>query len=180
MKGIVFTELIEMVEDKWGLAMADRLLQPEGLASKGIFTAVGTYEDRDLFTIIGRLSEATGLSPDELQFHFGGYLFGSFVRGYSEMLSSFETTFDLLSRLDDFIHPEVQRLYPDATLPSFSVMNRTETLLEMNYSSQRKMPEFAVGLTQAAAKHFGETLSVKWEALNEEEGLFRFVVTKES
>ena len=178
MKGIVFTELIEMVEATFGLEVADKMLAPEGLSSNGVYTSVGTYDDKDMGVLLSRLGAATGMAGGDLQRAFGGYLFGSFVRGYADMLKGFESTFGLLSRLDDFIHPEVQRLYPDATLPGFEVTHRDDVRLEMYYRSARKMPEFAEGLIQAAAKHFGETVSVQWRILDAEEGVFKFQVEK--
>ena len=178
MKGIVFTELIEMVEAKWGLAVADKLLQSEGLSSGGIYTAVGTYDDRDMGILLRTLGMESGMSGDELQRHFGEYIFGSFASGYTEMLKGFSSAFSLLSRLDDFIHPEVQKLYPDATLPGFEVIHQDENRMGMWYRSQRRMPHFAEGLMHAAAKHFGETISVEWELVDETEGLFRFEIIK--
>lgn len=178
MKGIVFTELIEMVEAKWGLAMVDYMLQPEGLNSKGVYTAVGTYDDQEIGMILGRLSEKSELSIPALQKHFGKYIFSSFADGYKDMLSGMHSTFDLLSRLDDFIHPSVQRLYPDASLPGFEVKERDENRMVLHYRSKRKMPDFADGLILAAGEHFGESFNVDWRALDEEDGLFVFEVNR--
>ncbi len=178
MKGIVFTELIEMVEGKWGLAVADKLLQSKGLSSGGVYTAVGTYDDRDMGILVGALSKETGMSGDDLQRHFGEYIFGSFASGYTEMLKGINSVFGLLSRLDDFIHPEVQKLYPEATLPGFEVISRDEFKMEMWYRSQRKMPHFAEGLMHAAAAYFGEKISLKWKLIDDEAGLFHFKIDK--
>jgi len=178
MKGIVFTEFIEMVESKWGLAMVDKILDPEGLPSEGIYTSVGTYDDREIGILVTRLGDETGMGLDELQKHFGKYLFGTFASGYEAMVGAFDNTFDLLSKLDDFIHPEVQKLYPEATLPGFEITHRDDQVLRMNYRSQRRMPDFAEGLILAAAKHYKEEVAVTWHPSTEEENLFEFEVTK--
>ncbi|MEM7035680.1 MAG: heme NO-binding domain-containing protein [Bacteroidota bacterium] len=178
MKGIVFTELIEMVEAKWGLEMSDKMLDPEGLSSGGVFTAVGTYPDMDIVIMLTRLRAETGLSIDQLQNAFGRYLFGTFARAYGEMLSGIDSTFSMLSRLDDFIHPEVRKLYPDAELPGFEIKHRDDSRLEMIYTSSRKMPHFAEGLIYATAEHFEEQVQVNWAPLDEDSGIFRFEVVK--
>lgn len=178
MKGIVFTELIEMVEAKWGLEVADTILDPTDLESQGVFTAVGTYADRDMQILVQRLGVATGLDGSTLLLEFGKYLFGTFARGYADMLERFDSTFGLLSHLDDFIHPEVQKLYPDASLPGFEVVSRDEKNIVLDYRSKRRMPEFAEGLIMAAAVHFKEKVEVKWEVGENEENLFRFHVEK--
>lgn len=176
MKGIVFTELIEMVETKWGLSVADKMLEPEGLSSGGVYTSVGTYDDKDIVILLQRLGAKTQMESGELQYHFGRYIFKSFATGYQEMLKGFHTTFALLSKLDDFIHPAVQKLYPDAELPGFAVLSKDDSQLIMNYSSKRKMPKFAEGLIYAAANHFGEQVQVAWEPNEESDGNFIFKV----
>ena len=42
MKGLVFTEFLEMVESKWGLATVDRVIQGAALPNNGAYTSVGT------------------------------------------------------------------------------------------------------------------------------------------
>ena len=42
MKGIVFTEFLEMVESKFGIEMVNGLLDSSELASGGVYSAVGT------------------------------------------------------------------------------------------------------------------------------------------
>ena len=41
MKGIIFTEFIEMVEDKFGFEVADNIITNSNLPSGGAYTAVG-------------------------------------------------------------------------------------------------------------------------------------------
>ncbi|MEO0814052.1 MAG: heme NO-binding domain-containing protein, partial [Myxococcota bacterium] len=44
MKGIVFTEFLEMVEDRFGFEAVDRLVTASGSDNDGVYTAVGTYD----------------------------------------------------------------------------------------------------------------------------------------
>ena len=43
MKGLVFTEFIEMMENDFGFEVADRVIENSDTISKGVFTGVGTY-----------------------------------------------------------------------------------------------------------------------------------------
>ena len=52
MKGIVFTEFLELVEDKFGLEMVDNIITSSTLESEGVYTAVGTYSFSEMLTII--------------------------------------------------------------------------------------------------------------------------------
>ena len=41
MRGIVFTEFLALVEDKFGLEMVDRIIFQSNLASEGAYTTIG-------------------------------------------------------------------------------------------------------------------------------------------
>jgi Haem-NO-binding len=44
MKGMVFTEFLELVERSWGEELVDELIESCELASGGAYTSVGTYD----------------------------------------------------------------------------------------------------------------------------------------
>ena len=41
MKGIIFTEFLDLVEEKFGLAMVDKIIKQSQLESKGIYKSIG-------------------------------------------------------------------------------------------------------------------------------------------
>src|SRR5687768_11906467 len=78
MKGIVFTEFLEMVEEKFSPEVADRIIEQADLQSGGIYTAVGTYDHKEMIELISHLSNETGISSAELVHSFGVHLFSRF------------------------------------------------------------------------------------------------------
>lgn len=176
MKGIVFTELIEMVETQFGIEMVDRIIQPEQLSSKGVFTSVGTYPFSDLEVILSHLSEATGASIPELEKVFGHYLAGRFAKMYVPFFQRVNSVFELLNEVDSYIHIEVKKLYPDAELPQFETLHLAENKIEMVYRSQRKMFPFAEGLIDASAAYFHQKVKIKVLEWNLDGAEVRFLV----
>ena len=65
-KGIVFTEFLEMVESRFGLEVADRMIESAALKSRGAYTAVGTYDHEELIWLTSELSWLTGTAPAKL------------------------------------------------------------------------------------------------------------------
>ncbi|MCZ7680611.1 MAG: heme NO-binding domain-containing protein [Sandaracinaceae bacterium] len=63
MKGIVFTELLEMVEERYSLEVVDRIIERAELPSGGVYTAVGTYPHAEMGRLLRELSAATGAPP---------------------------------------------------------------------------------------------------------------------
>ncbi|MFT6414777.1 MAG: hypothetical protein ACJARZ_000109 [Dokdonia sp.] len=43
MKGIIFTEFLDLVEATFGLEMVDIILNASKLPSNGVYTTIGTY-----------------------------------------------------------------------------------------------------------------------------------------
>lgn len=178
MKGIVFTELLEMVEDRFGFELADRVISEVDLPSNGVYTAVGTYDFSELVTILVKLSELTGLSTGELQRAYGNHLFTRFSTLYHHFFADATDAFSFLSKIENYIHVEVRKLYPDAELPSFDIKQADPYTLEMVYSSERGMADFAHGLIEGCLTHFGEEIKIDRTDLNQQKTQSQFVLTR--
>jgi hypothetical protein len=159
-KGVVFTEFMEMVESRMGLDMLDRIITEAELPNDGAYTSVGTYDHAELVRLVTALSSATGLSSSQLVHVFGEHLFVRFTVGYPALFSDAHTTFDFLSRIDGVIHVEVRKLYPDAELPKLHCERPSHNELTVLYSSPRGFGDLAAGLIAGCIKHFAEPITV--------------------
>lgn len=172
MKGIIFTELIEMVEAGHGLEVADKMLSHPKLSTKGVYIATGTYPVGDLEILLETLQETLGADRDTLLKVFSGHLFQTFESKYASLLENYSDTFGLLKMIEGHIHVEVKKLYPDAELPEFEVESETTDQLVMIYTSSRHMEALAEGLMEAAARHFQETFDIQKEKISAERTRF--------
>lgn len=160
MKGIVFTSLGEMVEEKYGLETWNALLVRADLPSKGLYTAGGTYPDEELSSLILTLSELVKVEPSQLIETFGVYMFPVLAGKYPNFLEQ-KNLKNFLKSIDKVIHLEVHKLYPDASLPSITYEDPAPDKLVLNYRSPRKLCALATGLIQGAATHFKTKVSIK-------------------
>ena len=71
MKGMIFTEFLDMVGDRFGLAVKDRVINAAGGAHDGAYTAVGNYDHREMVAMAQELSAATQLPLRDLLIAFG-------------------------------------------------------------------------------------------------------------
>ena len=74
---------------------------------------------------------------------------------HAEVLANADDILDMLAHLDGDIHVQVKKLYPDADLPRFTVLSRTDSTMRLQYYSERELYALAEGLMDAAAAHFG-------------------------
>ncbi len=165
MKGMVFTEFLEMVEDRFGLSMADRIIGQSGVASGGAYTAVGTYDHVELLSLVASLAEETGLPPSGLYRAFGEYIFSRFATLYPRFVHGSRNSFEFLVQIEDHIHVEVLKIYPDAELPRFLFHRPGPDQLEMEYQSRRGLGDFAEGLIRGCILHFEDSVAIEREDL---------------
>ena len=183
MKGIVFTEFLEMVEDKFGSETADDIIESANLPSGGAYTSVGTYHHEEILSLVSRLSVVSSIEVPTLVKAFGQFLFkrlfDRFIAGNPEFPDRVKTTFDFLESVESHIHVEVNKLYPDAELPNFDCRRIPPNQFEMVYRSKRPFGDLAEGLILACIQHFGESISLHRDNLEEKTGkVVRFLLTQ--
>ncbi|NNK82578.1 MAG: heme NO-binding domain-containing protein, partial [Flavobacteriaceae bacterium] len=154
MKGIVFTEFLELVEDKFGLETVDEIIEKSDLKTNGVYTSIGTYEFSEMLQLLNNLSVKTKISVDDLLLVYGEHLFGVLRSSYPGLIESYKDPIQMLSSIENHIHVEVRKIYPDAELPSFEVIEKTSKTLTMIYRSSRAMHHFGLGLMNKTFEYF--------------------------
>ena len=174
MKGIIFTEFMELVEDKFGLEVLDQVLNLSN--DEGVYTSVGSYDHRDLVKLIVNLSKVSDIPVEKLQEVFGECVFENLLKSTPNHagIQQCTNTFQFVRHVEDFIHAEVKKLYPDANPPQFDFISETQSEIVFDYRSARCMAHVCLGLIHGCARHFGETIEVKHQNQSEDGSQVRF------
>lgn len=172
MKGIIFTEFFDLVEQAFGFEVAEKIIDECDLPSGGVYTAVGTYDHTEILALVGMLSKVTEIPAPELLVTYGRFIYPKLHAQLKGMGLEFGGSFELFSSLDNIIHPEVLKLYPDAELPNFNATKLNDHQLLLKYSSCRPFAHMAEGLILGAAEHFDENLSVTLEHRNTDDNFY--------
>ena len=178
MKGIVFTEFLELVENKFGLEMVDTIILNSNLKSNGVYTSVGTYSFSEMLQLLTNLSEKTGISIDDLLLIYGEHFFEVLKNNYPELLDAYTDQMELISSIENHIHVEVKKIYPDAELPSFEIKEKTANSLIMIYRSSRAMHHFGLGLMKKTFEYFNVSSEIKLKKLNPQGTIVEFNISK--
>ena len=178
MKGIVFTEFLDLVENKFGLQMLDTILNESNLESNGIYTSVGTYNFSEMLQLLQSLSSHTEISIDNLLLVYGEHFFSIIEESYPYLLATYSDPIEMLSSVENHIHVEVRKIYPDAELPTFKVLEKTKTTLVVIYTSSRAMHHFGLGLMNKTFEHFNSTATIELKKIKEDGTEVKFIVNK--
>ena len=178
MKGIVFTEFLELVEHKFGLEVVDTIISKSNLESNGVYTSVGTYSFSEMLQLLKHLSTHTEINIDTLLLVYGEHFFSVIEKSYPGLLATYKDPIEMLSSIENHIHVEVRKIYPDAELPVFIVKEKTENKLIMIYKSSRAMHHFGLGLMNKTFEHFNAKATIELQKIKEDGTEVRFVITK--
>lgn len=163
MKGIVFTEFIELVEEMFSPEIADAIIGESDLASGGSYTSVLSYDHNEMIKLVALLSQKTEIPVKELLKTYGRRLCTRFAVLYPDFFTGVSNTLDFLETVENHIHVEVKKLYVDAEVPSFQTERANGGKMQMLYRSLRPFADLAEGLIIGTADHFGEKIDLKRE-----------------
>lgn len=154
MKGIILSEFVEYIEEQLGEATAQKIIDDSGVESDGAYSRVGMYDYQELIQLLTQAVAETETEADVLLEGFSDHLFKMFKRDYSVFFDGVGSAAEMLSQIDNHIHVEVKKLYPDAELPSFNYVHEGNKLT-LNYTSPRPLASVAQSLVGACIKYFG-------------------------
>jgi len=169
---------LDLVEDKFGLEMVDEIITASTLDSEGVYTAVGTYSFSEMLQLLGHLSKNTGISIDDLLLVYAEHFFSVINKSYPGLLETYNDPIEMISSIENHIHVEVRKIYPDAELPTFELIDKTENSLILIYKSSRAMHHFGLGLMNKTFEHFNSKAIIDLEKIKGDGTEVRFVIEK--
>ncbi|WP_430411087.1 heme NO-binding domain-containing protein [Kordia sp.] len=178
MKGIIFTEFLDLVEDKFGLEMVDQIITQSKLESEGIYTAIGTYRFSEMLQLLQNLSANTDISIDDLLLTYAEHFFSVIENSYPGLLATYKDPIEMIASIENHIHVEVRKIYPDAELPTFVVVEKTANSLTMIYKSSRAMHHFGLGLMNKTFEHFNSSAEIVLKKIKEDGTEVKFIIHK--
>lgn len=168
MKGVVFTEFFEFVEGEYSPEFLQETIMDSGIESGGVYTSVGTYPVCEMGALVSTLAQRTGHDTALLLKLFGRHLFRYFYTSSPHFFADVNCPFDFLASVETKIHVDVQKLYPDAELPSFEVLEHSRERFVMNYKSARGLGDLCEGLIEECLLHFNTPATISREPISED------------
>lgn len=178
MRGLVFTEFLEMVENEFGIEVVDQILANPELSSQGSYTSVGNYPHEDILLMVADLSEAVGIAPSDLIVASGKYLFHQFARKFPFIFENQEDPLRFLEGIETVIHTEVRKLYADEILPRFVCHYQTPDELHIHYKSDHPMADLIEGLILGCIEYFNNSATLERSTQETDPQEARFIIRR--
>jgi hypothetical protein len=158
-KGIIFNLLetaviTDLGEDAW-----DDLLDDAGV--HGAYTSLGNYPDEEIEALVIAAAKKTGQTRSEVLRRFGEKAMPFMKEAYPNLFQDCTSSREFVLSVNAKIHPEVRKLYPDASCPFFDVKAASGNEVKMDYKSSRELVDLAHGFINGAAEIFGDSVEVE-------------------
>jgi hypothetical protein len=131
-----------------------------------------------MLQLLQHLSINTNISINDLLLVFAEHFFGVIEKNYPDFLKMYSDPIELLASIENHIHVEVIKIYPDAELPTFELLEKTDDSLIMIYKSTRAMHHFGLGLMNKTFEHFNSTATIIMEKIKEDGTEVKFIINK--
>lgn len=188
MKGIIFTEFLDLVEERFGLEMVDKIICQSKLDSQGIYTSIGTYSFYEFLQLLHNLSKNKSISLVNLLRVFAAQIFSAMDSIYPDMLTSYNDSIEMIAAMNQHIEKifttvnaspeELLKAKSFSPLPQFTVKEKAKNSLIIHYKSERGMQHFWLGLMHEMFQHFNETATIVLEKVKKDGSEVKFTITK--
>ena len=159
MKGIYFNLLEAVVTRDHGEVTWDALLEAAGL--DGAYTSLGSYSDDDLMKLVAAASSVLGITPEAVLRWVGREALPLEAERFPSFFSGHVSAQSFILTLNDFVHPEVRKLYPGADVPDFEFHRPSEETLVVTYRSKRRLCKLAEGMIDGSAGHYAQVVTIE-------------------
>ena len=164
MKGLIYTELVDFIEQNSSAAVTELIILDADLENQGAFTAVGKYHFSEAIKLVASASRHLKTPATDLMRLFGRQLFSRLLETHPHFLpDETEDAFGFLSKVQSHIHTEVSKLYDDSEPPHIET-SMDSGKMTVSYKSHRPFAEIAFGLIEGCCAHFGDALTVEMHA----------------
>jgi ribosomal protein S28E/S33 len=156
MHGSIFVLLKRFVENSYDYSTWINLLQKTGLAGS-VYQMEEMYPTQELFAIVNKASELTGIPANDLLEQFGEFLVPDLLLIYNKYINPTWRTYDMLLNTEANMHSAVKRQDGRTNPPMLLVTKKGSRQLIVDYHSKRRMAGVAVGIIRGIAQYYHES-----------------------
>jgi len=163
MRGSIFVEFMDHLEQRYGLENVDAVISDlgESLPTAAAYTGVGDYPHEELLAIAQGICSTTDTELETLIHEFAKYLIVAFKRMHPAYFERAGDVFEFLESIESIIHRDVRRLYPHSRPPLITIERLEDGSRKLIYESHRPLAPLALSLAEVSAAMFDQSLAIE-------------------
>ncbi|MCC9134976.1 heme NO-binding domain-containing protein [Pontibacter silvestris] len=155
MHGFIFLQFKKFIQQEKGLQAWHSLIQNSNV-SRGQFAATEIYPDEDLKALVNTAATTWNIPVSTLLEQLGSFLVPDLIDIYQLYINPTWRTLDLVEQTENSMHRAVRVSAPEATPPVLHVTRINATKLIIDYHSQRRMAQLAIGIIKGVSTYYNE------------------------
>jgi hypothetical protein len=160
MHGSIFVLLKRFVEGAYDYSTWNKLLAATGI-ERNSYQMHEMYPTQELFAIVNKASEVTGIPAYDLMEQYGEFLVPDLLLVYNKYVNPAWRTYDMLLNTETAMHGAVKKQDNRTNPPMLLVTKKGNRQLIVDYHSKRKMAGVAVGIIRGIARYYQESEKVE-------------------
>jgi hypothetical protein len=159
MKGLFFTELIELLEADYGLAVVDRVIRAAVPPTDGAYTSMGNYDAEEFFGLINAFSAEMDQPVSTIQRSFGRHFMRCLMVRNHKLVGTYSSAIKAIKDVNKLIRA-ARILPPDATLPDVTFSEEGESIWQLTIHLPLQVRDMVLGALEACIARYEEPLIV--------------------
>lgn len=157
MHGVIFASFRDYVSAAFGGETAAKIFRDEPP-----YRVSESYPDPRLLALVRRTAEERDVDAATIEHDFGVFASETtFARLYPALFAICGSARDFLLTVETRIHELVRATIPLAGPPALDVTELAEDGVQIVYTSPRQLCVLLRGLTEGAARHYGERIEIE-------------------
>ena len=165
MKGVVFTEFLDLVEQRHGLGAVDAMLLAASLPNGGAYTAIGNYDEREIVLLAEALAAQLRRPVDEVLRNYGRHLGTVLVQRFPRAFGNRDSAPAFLASLETSLPEVLQRCSRLEPSDHGTASGGGPRVLQ--YTAGRSLGSLAHGLLEGCLVHCRGCESLRVEPFGE-------------
>ncbi len=138
MHGSIFVLLKRFVENSYDYSTWLKLLEAANISGPS-YQMQDMYPTRELFAVVNKASEITGVSSYDLMEQFGEFLVPDLLLVYNKYINPEWRTYEMLLHTEEAMHGAVKKQDSRTNPPMLLVTKKGSRQLIVDYHSKRKI-----------------------------------------
>lgn len=160
MHGIIFNQLYKFIRTKYGSPTLSKIQGEAGIGFK-FYDATKAHPDSELMALVQATHTTLGEDVDVILDAFGKYIAKGLLVTYGSFIKPEWGFMDFLENVESTMHRAVRMSNPEATPPELAIERKDENDIVITYNSPRKLIVLGIGIIEAIAEHYQESVIIK-------------------
>jgi hypothetical protein len=160
MKGYIFTEFLEMVEDRYGFVLMDRIILNANLESDGVYTSVGSYPQKELIELMKQLSIEIKEDIKTIMMYTGERIYNTSLNTFNKKLLLLEMNFPFIERLKNYLTNECRSIFNNDEILNVKFTSEENSLIAHFEFKEVETSLLMEGIIKGCISVMGESVNI--------------------